>query len=244
VATDVGLGDIEVHFLDVEPGDGTTAGTLTVHPPTGDAFTVPVTAGTPTDGVVRLTAGPVTYDQGNRWVLHWKVTGTGASEEDAEVYVVATPVAGGPTWTPGRSRVANYIPSRTLARNPATYKASGDSYALTFDSTTRPNGVQVDRLIADAVAWLGVANLAASLYDKAAACCAIWAAAAVERGWPDGDESLRRAEQLQELAEKMRAEIIAANTAETGENPQNPGSTLLPIYSFPASVPWGDDLFL
>lgn len=236
MTSDVGIGDIEVPWLDVEPGDGTTAGTLTVHPPTGDSFTVPVSAGAPADGVVRLTAAPLTYDQGNRWVLHWVVTGTGASEEDVEVYVVASPVAGGPTWTPGRTRVANYIPGRTLARDVETHQ-------LTFDSTTLPTGVMVDRLIADAVAWVTskVSPIDAALYDMASACAAIWAAAAVERGYPaqEQEQSLQRARDLQALVERMIGDLAAGN-----QNPDSPGAVLLPIYSFPDPVPHGDTLFL
>lgn len=242
MATDLGVGDVEVAYLDVTPGDGTTDGTLTVTAPDDTETEPAVTAGAPADGTVRLTASAVTYDQAGKWVLHWDVTGTGAGSEDVEVYVVASPTAGGPTWLPGRSRVAAHIPNRTLARNPATYVASGDAYALTFDSTTRPSGVAVSRLIADAAAWIAsaVPTVAESLYDMAGTCAAIWAAAAVERGWPDDDSSLARARDLQALAEKMRADLVRANTAETGTDPADPGSGLLPVYSFPDAVAWGD----
>lgn len=246
MATDVSVGDIEVPYLDVTPADGTTAGMLTVTDPDGTQTNRTVTAGTPTDGTVRLTATPVAYDKPSRWVLHWTVTGTGAGAEDLEVYVTASPVAGGPTWLPGRSRVANYVPTRTLAKNPATYQASGDSYALTFDSTTRPNGVQCDRIVADGAAWLGIPTLAATLYDRAGVCVAVWVAAAIERGWPDTEVSLQRANDLQKLADQMRKDLIAANTAATGTDPTDPSLTnaQLPVYSFPEPVSWGDSLAL
>jgi hypothetical protein len=234
LASDVGIGDVEIVWLDVEPGDETTTGTLTVHPPDGDPYEVPVTAGTPTDGVVRLTADPITYDRPNRWVLHWQVSGTGQSAEDVEVYVVASPLAGGPVWTPGRTRVANYVPHRTLARDTETHE-------LTFNSQTLPDGVQVDRLIADAVAWITgrLGDIAEALHDDAAVCAAIWAAAAVERGYPaeQDEQSLQRARDLQALAERMRDDLAVAN-----QNPTDPGAILMPVYAFPAPVDWGDAL--
>lgn len=242
MASDLGVGDIETAYLDVTPGDGTTAGTLTVTDPDGNDSTPGVTAGAPAGGTVRLTSAAITYDQPGRWLLHWDVTGTGAGAEDVEVYLVTSPVAGGPTWLPGRSRVANHIPNRTLARNPGTYTASGDDYQLTFDSTTRPSGVQVDRLIADAGNWIAtvIPDLAEANYDAASTCAAVWAAAAVERGWPNDDTSLPRARDLQALAEQMRADLVRANTATTGTDPADPGSVLLPVWSFPSEVPWGD----
>lgn len=235
MATDVGVGDIEVPYLDVTPGSVTTAGTLTVTDPAGTDTTPTVTAGTPSGGTVRLTATAVTYDAPGRWLLHWDVTGTGAGAEDQEVYVVASPVAGGPTWMPGRSRVANYVPGRTLSVDSTTHE-------LTFSSTTRPTGVQVDRLLADAVSWvtMRVGTVDATLTDQAAACAALWAAAAVERGYPDDDDdALARAQQLQKLAEQMREDLAAANAA-AGEPPVDAGSALLPLYAFPAAPTWAD----
>jgi hypothetical protein len=243
VVTDVGVGDIEVPFLDVTPGDVATLGSLLVTAPDGEETEPEVTTGTPADGTVRLTAEAVTYDRPGRWVLHWVVTGTGASAEDQEVYVVTSPVAGGPLWTPGRSRVANYVPGRTLSVSAA------DTHELTFTSTTRPTGVMVDRLIADAVAWVTTrtGEVHASLADSASVCAAIWAAAAVERGFPEEDQpevSLRRAADLQALAERMLADLVAANNAVGGPNPNDPGAALKPVYSFPQAVAWGDQLFL
>ena len=243
MASDVSVGDIETPILDVA-GDGTTAGTLVVHPPSGPDLNPAVTAGAPAGGMVRLTAAPVTYDQPGRWVLHWTVTGAGAGTEDAAVYVVPPPTAGGPTWLPGRSRVANYVPQRTLARAPDSITESGDSYQFTFDSTTRPTGVQVDRLIADGGAWVAsrVSPLAAALYDAASVCVALYAAAAVERGWPHDDNSLQRANDLEKRLDKMLADLIKANSdANGGTDPANPADHLLPVYAFPDPVPWGDD---
>lgn len=242
MASDVSVGDIEAPYIDVN-GDGTTAATLTVHKPDGDDLTPVVTPGTPADGIVRLTAAAVTYDAAGRWVLQWTITGAGAGNEDTVVQVIPTPTAGGPTWLPGRSRVANYVPQRTLARTPDSITETGDVYELTFDSTTRPTGVQVDRLIADGGAWVAsrVTPLAAALNDAASVCTALYAAAAVERGWPHDDNSLQRANDLEKRLDKMLADLIKANSdANGGTDPANPSDHLLPIYSFPAPVSWGD----
>jgi hypothetical protein len=238
MATDVGVGDIEVPYLDVTPGDGTTVGTLTVTDPAGTETTPTVTAGTPSGGTVRLTAAAVTYDAPGRWLLHWDVTGTGAGAEDQEVYVVASPVAGGPTWAPGRSRVANYVPGRTLS-------TTTDTHELTFSATTRPTGVAVDRLIADAASWVLAATGAVddTLADTASVAAALRAAAAVERGYPEQDQvdaALRRADALDRSASAMRADLVRANEAVTGANTTNPASTLLPLYAFPDAPAWAD----
>lgn len=239
MASDVGVGDVETPRLTLTEHDNTTAATVEVTEPDGNT-TGPSAATTGDSGAT--WAGPaVVYDAPGRWLLTWDITGVGAGREVQEVYVVASPTAGGPTWLPGRSRVANYVPNRTLAQNPATYVTSGDTYSLTFDSTTRPSGVMVDRLIADGAAWVTsvVPTLAAALYGMASVATALWAAAAVERGWPDTDVSLERADQLQKLAEKARADLVAANKDETGTSPGD-SNALLPIYSFPAPVWYGD----
>lgn len=239
MASDVSVGDIEVPYLDVDPGDGTTDGTLTVTAPDGAEAEVAVVAGTPSGGVVRLTAADgVTFDQPGRWVLHWDVTGKGASAEDVEVFVTSAPTAGGPTWTPGRSRVANYVPGRTLS-------TAADTHEFTFSSTTRPTGTAVDRLIADAVAWVTTAagDVDESLHDTAAVAAALRAAAAVELGYPEQDQveaALRRADALDAQANSMRADLVAANTATTGSNPNSPTSTVRPYWQFPAPAAHGD----
>lgn len=239
MATDVGLGDVEVPQLEVQPGDGTTFATLTVTAPDGTETEPSVVAGTPSGGVVTLTAEAVTYDQAGWWVLHWEVTGTGASAEDVRVFVVESPVAGGPTWTPGRSRVANYVPLRTLPRDIETHQS-------TFDSTTMPSGVVVDRLIADAVSTIQArtGDIADSLFDAASVVAAKLAACAVERGFPaqQTEQSLQRARDICQDAAKSLDDLVRAN--QQPDDPGAGGTNLLPLYAFPAPVPWGDELIL
>lgn len=151
--------------------------------------------------------------------------------------VVGEPVAGGPTWAPGRTRVAIYVPSRTLS-------TTADTHQLTFDDSTRPTGAMVDQLIADAVQWVQVATggiLHDSVREQASVAAAVWAAASVERGWPEQeqpDASLRRAADLQALAEQLRADVVHANSAAQGGNPADPA--VMPVWSFPPPVPHGD----
>jgi hypothetical protein len=240
MASDVGAGDSEIVFLDVAPADGSTQVTLTVDPPSGSSYDVAMTGGDlmPIDDSVDFSqrwtsVTPVSYDAPGRWVLHYEVTGTGEGAEDLEVFVVASPVAGGPTWLPGRSRVAAYVPHRTLARSVTSTIESADTYQFTFDSTTVPDGVTVSRLIADGAAWVRsrVYPMNVGSEEAAGVCTALFAAAMVERSWPDDDQSLQRANDLERRLDVMLTDLVAANlAANTGSNTGIPVS---PVWSFP-----------
>lgn len=237
MASDIGVGDIEAPFLLVDPGDGTTNATLQVTAPDGTQTSLGVTPQPPQDGRVRLNAAPVTYTQPGRWVLVWTVTGTGAGAETVEVYAVKTPLSEGfPDWTPGRSRVANYVPLRTLPRDVETLEN-------TFNSETLPTGVQVDRLIADAVSRIlaRTGDIAPSLHEFASTVAAVLAAAAVERGYPAKPEepSLQRARDLEAQGLQMLDQLAVAN-----QRPDDPGTALQPLWSFPQPVAWGDENFI
>lgn len=247
MSSDVGVGDSETAVLDVQHADNTTTVTLTVHKPDGSTSTMSMTgaalvviAGTgPVEYSQRWTSTtPVEYDQPGRWVLHYTVTGTGKGAEDVEVFVVASPVAGGPTWTPGRSRPANYLPHRTLVRSALTTTEGEEAYAYTWDSTTMPNGVVVDRLIADGVAWVSsrVNPMNTSVGGAAAVVAALYAAAAVERGWPQDDSSLERARDLEKRMDLLMADLITANNeANSDDGSPDPTAHPLPVWSFPAA---------
>ncbi|WP_433730997.1 hypothetical protein ACQP2Y_21555 [Actinoplanes sp. CA-051413] len=218
--------------------------TLIVSKPDGTSTPVVMTGAalvaipdtTPTQYSQVWTAdSPVVYDQAGRWVLHYEVTGTGEGAEDLEVFVVPSPVAGGPTWTPGRSRVANYVPHRTLARSTASIVDSQDEYALTFDQTTRPSGLMVDRLIADGVAWVTsrVYPLNERVQDAASVIVALYCAAAVERSWPNDDQSLQRANDMEKRLDLLMADLIAANGSANDEDGTTIPSAVMPYWSFP-----------
>lgn len=242
MASDLGVGDSETMTLVVSPADTDTLATLTVTGPDATSTDVAVTGGAlePVDDSsdqqqTWTSDTPVVFDQAGRWLLRWVVTGTGEGAEDVEVFVVASPVAGGPTWQPGRSRVAAYVPHRTLARSTSTVIDSQDQYALTFDSTTNPSGTVVDALIVDAVAWVAarVTPLHTTMYDLARAVAALLAAAWVERSWPNDDQSLQRANDMEKRADAMLSNLVDANAAaaETGEY----GIDIAPLWQFPAA---------
>ncbi|MFB6392630.1 hypothetical protein [Polymorphospora lycopeni] len=248
MAGDVTVGDAERPSKLVQPADETTVVTLSVLKPDGSSEAVPLTAeplepaedGTGEQQQRWTATDPVLYDQPARWLLRWTISGEGADYDVQTVYVVPNPLANGPTWLPGRSRVANYVPARTLQRDSNTHQ-------LTFDSTTVPTGAMVDRLIADGAARIAsrTGPIHSSLHDAASVVVALWAAAAVERGWPDDQQTeltLQRANDLLRLADTQLDELVAANDAANGGNPVDPGqaNALLPRWSFPPPVPWGD----
>jgi hypothetical protein len=235
--------------LVVAPADTDTAATLTLTAPDGTATSVPVSGGAlePISGSddsqqTWTSDNPVVYSAARRWVLTWTVTGTGEGVEALEVYVVASPVAGGPTWLPGRSRVAAYVPRRTLVRSVSSTVESADQYAWTFDSTTTPTGLEVSRLIADGASWVKarVAPMAASSEELAGTVCAIYAAAMIERNWPEDDNALQRANDLERRLDAMLADLIAANNASNGTDDFGL-EVVNPVYSFPVADPRYDD---
>lgn len=241
--SDLGVGDAEVATLLVEPADNSTVATLALEKPDGSSTPIAVSGGaleaiSDTSPVAYrqtwTSDQAVTYDQAGRPVLHWTVTGTGQGTEDLEVFVVASPVAGGPTWTPGRSRVANYVTHRTLARSTASIINSQDTYELTFDSTTTPTGLQTDRLIADGVAWVSMraSPLAAASYDVAAVVVSLYAAAAIERQFPADEDSLQRANDLEKRMDVLLKDLVAANNASNGTDDY--GLEVAPMWAFPA----------
>ena len=150
-----------------------------------------------------------------------------------------------PEWVPTRDNVADYVPHRTLARQPNNTTEGEDVYRLTFDVDTRPNGATVDRLIGDGIAYVTgrVAPLHVSSQATAAVIATLYAAAAVERGWPHDDQSLQRANDMEKRMTDMLAGLIAANDRANQDDGTTPDpSKLLPAWSFPAAPLWGDSL--
>lgn len=147
--------------------------------------------------------------------------------------------AGSPSggWTPTLSQVAAYVPARTLS-------VDSNTHQLTFSATTRPTDVIVDILIAGAAARVTgvVGTVHETLTDQATAVAAMLAAASVERGFPDDQQSqlsLQRANDLEKRADLMLAELSAANTAANGGD-EPYGIDVAPMWSFPRAPAWGD----
>ncbi|GAA0528771.1 hypothetical protein GCM10010172_06720 [Paractinoplanes ferrugineus] len=201
--SDLGVGDSETVTLNVAPADNTTSATLTATTPGGTSSSVTVAGGAlaeiPGSNPVEYTqtwtsTTPVTFTQAGRWVLRWVVTGTGGGAEDFERYVLPARTAGGPTWWPGRTQVAAYVPWLTVSLS----KPGDQTYQGTFSDDTSPDGAVADRHIADAGAL--VAPLAtvmpAALYELAGTVTALHAAASLAAAYARTDEDARRAENL------------------------------------------------
>lgn len=231
-------GSIDTLTFAVEPHDNTTHVTLVVNGPNGAQLApVPVS----TDGGATWQANP-TYSAVGEWVPTWTVTGTGAGIwARPEVWVSAIPSpSAGVAWRPELWHVAAYIPRRTLVG-----AVDGYGNALeTFDSTTHPSASAVNNLVSDACAWVGllVNPVPDVLADSARAAAAMRAAAMVELTYPDNRDDLSTAEQLLARADAMRADLDTASVAVTGTDPEDPAANLLPVYSFPTPVAWGDAL--
>lgn len=140
-----------------------------------------------------------------------------------------------PDWAPAPTRVAEYVPARTLV-------AATNTYAGTFTAATRPTATQVADLINGACAWVLVRTGAvdASLADMAAATAAVYAAASVERGYPDRAADVDTAGQLYQQALAMRDDLDAANRAVTGTDTTDPAGAVAVLSAFPPPPAWGD----
>lgn len=222
-----GVGDIVIPKLVVDPFDGTTLATLLVIDP--DGTTTPMTATTVDGGHTWETNDELTYDKPRRWLLLWTVTGTGGGAQPQSVWVVDNPGTGGAEWTPDRAQVADYVPGRTLANDLTGAR-------LTFDDNTTPTGQMVDRMIGEAVSWVTVktgTDIDESLWQFAGSCAAVYTAAMIERGYPTRADDLTTADALYKQAVAMRDDLAKANEAVTGDNPNDPGAGVMPMYSFP-----------
>ncbi|PZG17800.1 hypothetical protein C1I95_14720 [Micromonospora craterilacus] len=111
-------------------------------------------------------------------------------------------------------------------------------YQENFTDRTTPARWQAQQFI-DA-AWPAVlaatGPLVESVWPLAQAVAALRAAAAIVRAYPRDDGDLARAAALDARADADLERLIAANDAAGGQQPDG----LLPVWSFPAPVPWGD----
>jgi hypothetical protein len=235
-------GSTDTLSLTVDPFDATTGVTVVVEASDGTTLTpTMVTA----DSGHTWTGNPV-YPLAGEWVAHYVVIGTGAGVTEQEIWV-STPASpqAAVAWRPDAWHVADYIPGRTLVG-----AVDGYGNALnTFTGDTHPPLGTVQRLITAGCAWVGarVANVDSTLTDLARAAAACWAAAQVERGYPDNSKETADAAELFRQANALRDDLQRANEAVTGEDPEDPQAHLMPVYSFPNAAtiaPWGDWDFL
>lgn len=230
-------GSLDALTLEVTPYNNTTLATVVLTAPNGSTSSPTAVS---SDGGHTWIANP-TYTQVGKWVVAWTVTGVGAgvTYEDVWVSRPASPSAG-VTWRPEPWNVAAYVPRRTLV-------GAVDGYGVarqTFDPDTHPPVEQVQLLITDACAWVSAAvtNVDPSLYGLATTVASLYAAWAVELGYPDNRDDLSTAEQLLARATAMRTDLDAANLAATGTDPEDPATLLPVLYGFPDPPRWGDEL--
>lgn len=142
-----------------------------------------------------------------------------------------------PAWAPSLAQVAGYVPHRTLVRADASIVASQDTYQFTFDQTTIPTADQVTQLIGDGCTWMTaiVAPLNPMSEPMAGLLAGLWAAIAVERGWPEDDTSLQRASDMEKRLDTLTKALIASNTAANTQDGVAYPTPVLPQWSFPPS---------
>ena len=143
-------------------------------------------------------------------------------------------------WAPSLEQVAGHIPTRT--RDAST---PGDTSLLnTFTATTEPTDEAARRHIADAVVEvLGavggtIPDAPLFLADLAAAAAALRAAASIELAYPNRDADVNVYTQLDQRATAALNRLVEA-VADQGTGPEG---GLLPQYSFPDPVWYGDYL--
>jgi hypothetical protein len=142
-------------------------------------------------------------------------------------------------WAPSLVKVADRLPGRTLVK---VFDGSNNE-VMTFDSTTRPTGASVLRLIDDSVEWVKLATgttVDLSLYGAAMACAEIYTAASIERGYPERESQNEKDAQataaaLFAQAADIRKDLAARNDILIGENPEV--FEIAPPWSFPPGVP-------
>jgi hypothetical protein len=144
-------------------------------------------------------------------------------------------------WAPGLSDVGACIPTRTRDKS----KPGQDKLLNTFNATTTPTDVMVQQRIDDAVSsliaqvgeLLATAAESPEIADLARAAVAWRVAADVEIAYPNRDADVRVYDQLNARAQLAFQALSTAlqQAAGGGYTPD-----VLPQWSMPVPVPWGD----
>lgn len=146
-----------------------------------------------------------------------------------------------PDWAPDLTRVATYIPERTVEID----RESDGMPVLSFTANTRPSAAQVQSQIEGAVAWVlldTTSSLDSTLFDAARELAAIRAAGLAEIAWPVRDGDINAGQALLTQADAGLKSLVARNDVITGENPEV--FEVAPVWSFPCPDPWGDSNYL
>jgi len=220
---------------------------------TVDAVLVSSETGTQTDlapAVVSLGNWrvAVTPSRTGEWRIVWTASGAVTDSETVYLLIVdpaedASPLLAAPGWAPDIADVAVHIPTRTRA------VGTDNSYLGTFTADTTPTGVEVDRLIRHACAWVmgrtgsPVMPIAAG---QAAVAAALLAAFWAEIGYPERDADVAVYDRLRTDFEASLAVAIDVNRGAGGGEGEGagPGVGDLTTHSFPAPVSYGDLRYL
>lgn len=226
---------VSLTFEVVDPATGllTTPATrvLTVTPPSGAPQTPAATV---------LSAGTLLYQFVVNLAGVWRfalVTTTPNDTRDGALVVAVS--LGDVPWIPNVTEVATWIPERTL--DVTTVGTAGQLPTNTFSTKTQPSGAQVDDLIYAASSIISgrVGTVDPTLYGLADKAAAVRAAAYVELTYPRREGGINQYEELIAVADSMLDALSEANVALTGTAP-GAGSTLLPVWSMPDPVTYGD----
>lgn len=231
--------NVTLTFTIKDPATGNlatpVAAVLTVTGPAGENLTPSFSV--VSVGVIRFSF-PGAVSAG---VWRYRLVTTTPNDARDGAYIVAA-LLGDLAWLPNVTEVADWLPERTVPDdfNPA----APDEQLNTFNNDTQPTGAQVDQLIYAAASHVAarVGTLDSSLYGLAGKAAAVRAAAYVEVSVPRREGGIDRYPDLIAIADSMLDDLATANGSLTGTSP---GSTaLLPSYSFPTAVSYGDELLI
>lgn len=138
-------------------------------------------------------------------------------------------------WEPSLTEVGSRIPSKTRS-----VVGPGENDPLgTFTSDTMPTDVMVEPIVRGAVAVVSsrIGTISAALYPLALDAAAWRAAADVELAYPERPGDVELYKDLDARARLSLADLLAA-----AEDSGGGVDATTPAWSFPAPVPWGDDL--
>lgn len=217
---DGNLTDATVTATATDP-DGTAVTHTTSHPETGRYL-----------GAINTSGGPAGV-----WRWTWSAAGVLTDSTDGATYVAALGTA--LPWEPSPRTVAALVPTRTLNQSPSL--PTDPTYTGTFTDATIPTAVQVDGLVAQAIAWVAgsVGTVLPAFYGLAEAAAAMRAAGLILTAYPLTEDGAPEgtAKQWLDQADAALEQLVAANGAAGGTGP---GDIPAPVGAacFPDPLPW------
>lgn len=156
--------------------------------------------------------------------------------------IPAGPGASAVTWAPTLPEVADYVPRLTVD----TTTAGAATELGTFTTTTTPDTDSAQRIINGAVAGVEATigtTLAEALHPLANTVAALRAAATMLRAYAHhtgNDLAIAAAYDARADAEMARLTFAIADAADGEVDGTDGALEILPMWSMPAAVSWGD----